>query len=656
MKMKLKIAHIICWFLVLSQSAISKSFTDSLELELKNATDTNKINILNKLSTAYADNNGDKALEYAQLAIELSKPLKFDMGIIQAYNNIGIVFDVTGKYDSALINYNNSLVISKKINHKRLMANTLNNIGLVYWNKGELDLALNYYLQSLKLFEKIESKKGQANTLSNIGLIYTDFKKYNEALEYHFKALKIREQMADSYGIGVSQSNIGMTYGYLQEVKKALEYLEKALETKQRNNDLYGQGITLSDIGIIYGGFKKYDLAIEYQLKALAIRTKLNDKLGVAKSYSMIASDYAKKKDHNSALQYNLKALEIAHELNAKNRLKKVYYDISDNYKNLGDFQKALSFYSKYAKLNDTIFSEQSASKIAEMQTKYETEKKDLQLTKTNLELSKKEIELNQQKNLRTILIISILAIIAIFYLLYTRYKFKQKSLLNQELLNQQMLRSKAIIEAEENERVRIARELHDGVGQYLSAVKLNLSNLQSTLQLTNEQEIKLMKNALSVVDDSVKEVRSVSHNMMPGDLLEKGIEDAVRSFIDRIRSEKLSIEFDIHLLSAKLESTVEIIIYRVIQEVVNNIIKHAQATFVNIQLVQHENELVLMVEDNGIGFDINSLKNPGIGIKNIRSRVEFLNGSVDIDSQPSKGTTITIEIPLKKSLSLNNA
>jgi two-component system NarL family sensor kinase len=656
MKMKLKIAHIICWFLVLSQSAISKSFTDSLELELKNATDTNKIDILNKLSTAYADNNGDKALEYAQLAIELSKPLKFDMGIIQAYNNIGIVFDVTGKYDSALINYNNSLVISKKINHTRLMANTLNNIGLVYWNKGELDLALNYYLQSLKLFEKIESKKGQANTLSNIGLIYTDFKKYNEALEYHFKSLKIREQMADSYGIGVSQSNIGMTYGYLQEIKKALEYLEKALETKQRNNDLYGQGITLSDIGIIYGGFKKYDLAIEYQLKALAIRTKLNDKLGVAKSYSMIASDYAKKKDHTSALQYNLKALEIANELHAKNRLKKVYYDISDNYKNLGDFQKALAFYSKYAKLNDTIFSEQSASKIAEMQTKYETEKKDLELTKTNLELSKKEIELNQQKNLRTILIISILAIIAIFYLLYTRYKFKQKSLLNQELLNQQMLRSKAIIEAEENERVRIARELHDGVGQYLSAVKLNLSNLQSTLQLSNEQEIKLMNNALTVIDESVKEVRAVSHNMMPGVLLEKGLELAVRNFIDRIRSEKLSIEFDIHLLSVKLESTVEIIVYRVIQEIVNNIIKHARATSVNIQLVQHEEELVLMVEDNGIGFDINSLKNPGIGIKNIRSRVEFLNGSVDIDSQPSKGTTITIEIPLKKLLSLNNA
>lgn len=655
-KMKFKIIHIICSLLLLSQISISKSLTDSLELELKKSTDTNKINILNKLSTAYADNNSAKALEYAQLAIGLSKPLKFDMGIIQAYNNIGIVCDITGKYDSALINYNNSLVLSKKINNKRHMANTLNNIGLVYWNTGELDLALNHYLQSLQLFEEIEHKKGQANTLSNIGLIYSDLKKFKDALDYHFRALKIREQIADAYGIGVSQSNIGITYGYLQEITKALEYLEKALTTKQSNNDLYGQGITLSDIGVIYGGFKKYDLAIEYQLKSLAIRSKLNDKLGMAKSYSMIADNYTKKKSSQLALDYNLKALKIATELKAKSRLKKVYSDISDNYKDLGDFKKALEFHYKYAQLNDTIFSEQSASKIAEMQTKYDTEKKDLELTKTNLELSKKEIELNRQKNLRTILIISILAIIAIFYLLYTRYKFKQKSLLNQELLNQQLLRSKAVIEAEENERMRIARELHDGVGQYLSAVKLNLSNLQSTLYLTNEQEKKLMNNALTVIDESVKEVRTVSHNMMPGALSEKGLEVAIRDFMNRIISEKLSIELDVHLLNTKLDNTIEIIVYRVIQEIVNNIIKHAQASIVNIQLVEHEEELVLMVEDNGVGFDTSNLTNQGIGIKNIRSRIEFLNGSVDIDSQPKNGTTITIEIPLKKSLSLSNA
>lgn len=654
--MKFKIIHILCSLLLLSQVSISKSLTDSLELELKKSTDTNKINILNKLSTAYADNNATKAMEYANLAIELSKPLAFEIGIIKAYNNIGIVYDITGKYDSALINYNNSLVLSKKLNNKRQMANTLNNIGLVYWNKGELDLGLNHYLQSLKLFEQIEHKKGQANTLSNIGLIYYDLQKFKEALDYHFRALKIREELNDNYGIGVSQTNIGLTYSNLKDLKTALVYLKKSLATKKQNNDLYGQAISLSDIGVMYNELKQHDTAIYYQMQALPIRIKLNDRSGIVTSYGNISSCYRNKGDYKTALEYSLKALPLAIELKSKMRLKKAYGDIAADYKQLGDYEKALEFNQKYAALIDKIFSEESAAKIAEMQTKYDTEKKDLELTKTNLELSKKEIELNRQKNLRTILIISILAIIAIFYLLYTRYKFKQKSLLNQELLNQQLLRSKAVIEAEENERMRIARELHDGVGQYLSAVKLNLSNLQSTLHLTNEQEKKLMNNALTVIDDSVKEVRTVSHTMMPGALSEKGLERAIRDFMERIISEKLSIAFDVHLLNTKLDNTTEIIVYRVIQEVINNIIKHAQASEVNIQLIQHEEELVLMVEDNGIGFDANNSIKQGIGLKNIRSRVEFLNGTVDIDSQPKKGTTISIEIPLKKSLSLSNA
>lgn len=655
--MKFKIIFILYLLLFCYSVAQSKPQTDSLELALKSATDTNKINILNKLSTIYCENNSNKALEYARLAIQLSQPLDFKIGIIKAYNNIGIVYDITGKYDSALVNYNLSLSLSKKLNIKKQIANTLNNIGLVYWNKGEFDNALNHYLQSLKLFEEINNKKGVANTLSNIGLIYNDLGKSKESLEYHFRALKIREELDDRYGIGVSQNNIGLTYGYMQDLTSALEYLEKALTTKKQNGDLYGQAITLSDIGIIYEGLKQHDKAIDYQQKSLEIRIQLKDKLGMANAYSMLATNYGKKENYQKALEYNLKALEIANELKAKKRLKRIYDDLSYDYRKMGNYKKALEYYDKYAKLNDTIFSEQSAAKIAEMQTKYETEKKDLELIKNELELHNNKLELTRQKNQRTILLICILGIIVIFYLVYTRYRFKQKSLFNQELLKQQELRSKAVIAAEENERTRIARELHDGVGQHLSAVKLNLSNLQSVLHLKNEHEKTLMDNALAIVDDSVKEVRWVSHNMIPGTLLKEGLETAIRDFLNRIpTSGKLKIEFEAHQLSSKLESTTEIILYRVVQEAINNIIKHAKANSVNIQFIQHEQELILMIEDNGIGFDPNSLKNEGIGLKNIHSRIAYLNGSVDIDSKPQRGTTLTIEIPLKKNVSLSNA
>lgn len=630
--------------------AKSKSITDSLELSLKTATDTTKINLLNQLGQSYSETNGDKTISYSLTAIELSKQLNFPIGIAKAYNNIGIVYDTKGNYDSALYNYNLSLDVSTKINNEKQIANTLNNIGLVYWNKGDFDVALNYYLQSLKRFENIGSKKGEANTLSNIGLIYYDQHNYKQALEYQLKSLAIRESIHDDYGIGVSQTNIGLAYSELHDHTKALDYLKKSLETKKRTDDLYGVAIALGDIGVCYSELNQFDLALKYQLETLPIRVKLEDKFGLITSYCNISSNYISKHDYKTALSYSLKALPIAEQLKSKTKLKKVYSELYSEYKHLNNLQLALAYYEKYAALNDKIYSEKSASEIAEMQTKYETEKKDLEITKKNLELNKNQLELAKQKNELTLLIITILGIIVIFYILYTRYKFKQKALLNAEMLKQQELRSKAIIETEEKERTRIARELHDSVGQHLSAIKLNLSNLESTLDLKTEQEKTMLSNAISIIDDSVKEVRGVSHNMLPNVLLEGGLEKAVREFLSRMDSSgMLKIEFEVHQLEGRLESTVEIILFRVLQELMNNILKHSHATQVHVQLIQHDEELTLMVEDNGMGFNTNESQNKGIGLSNIESRITFLNGTIDIDSTPQKGTTVSIEIPMKK-------
>ncbi len=310
---------------------------------------------------------------------------------------------------------------------------------------------------------------------------------------------------------------------------------------------------------------------------------------------------------------------------------------------------KAMEFYLKYDQLKDSIFSEESVKQIAEMQTKYDTEKKEQDNQLLTKENAVKEAVIKQQATQRNLLLLSIIAILALALLLYNRFKLKQKTLFQEELNKQQALRSKAVIDAEEKERMRIAQELHDGLGQQLSAVKLNMSSLESSIDLkTNEQKL-MMKNALEIIDDSVKEVRSVSHSMMPNALLKSGLAAAVREFLNRISSaDKLKIELEIHGLNERLESTMETILFRVLQEIVNNIIKHSQATKVNIQIIRHDQELTLMVEDNGIGFDISKIKSDGIGLKNIQSRIEFLNGTVDFDSQPQKGTTVIIEVPLK--------
>jgi two-component system NarL family sensor kinase len=241
--------------------------------------------------------------------------------------------------------------------------------------------------------------------------------------------------------------------------------------------------------------------------------------------------------------------------------------------------------------------------------------------------------------------------VLAVSYLLFVRAKLKQKQLLDKELIMQKELRSKAVIEAEEKERVRIARELHDGIGQQLSAAKLNISGLQASLKTNKPEEEVMLRNAMDLLDESVKEVRAVSHSMVPNALIKSGLVSAVREFVNKISSTgDLKVNLEIVGMSERLEGTLENILFRVLQEIVNNIIKHSQAREVGIQFVKHDSDLTILIEDNGVGFDVDKkLNDPegGIGLKNIQSRIDFLNGEVHFDSYPGKGTTITIEIPV---------
>jgi signal transduction histidine kinase len=249
---------------------------------------------------------------------------------------------------------------------------------------------------------------------------------------------------------------------------------------------------------------------------------------------------------------------------------------------------------------------------------------------------------------LAVIVVALLLALLA--YLLYNRKQLQNKRKRDAELLQQQELRSRAAIEAEERERVRIARELHDGIGQQLSAAKLTLSGLSSLVLKDNPQQEELFQNATQLIDDAVKEVRSVSHSMMANALIKAGLAGAVRDFVQKVSaSGSLKVDLEIVELNERLDPTIETVLFRVLQEVVNNIIRHAQASVISIQLIRHDDELVLVVEDNGIGFNVSKHKeSEGIGLRNIRSRVDFLNGNLNIDSYPGKGTTITVEIPLK--------
>jgi two-component system NarL family sensor kinase len=203
----------------------------------------------------------------------------------------------------------------------------------------------------------------------------------------------------------------------------------------------------------------------------------------------------------------------------------------------------------------------------------------------------------------------------------------------------------KAVLLAEENERSRIARDLHDGIGQLLSAAKLNLHALEN-VNLVNKEIV--LEKAIGLVDESAKEVRSVSHNLMPNALIKSGLVSAIKNFINQLETEQLKINIETSGLNKKINSEIELVVYRIIQECINNVIKHSKANHLFINLSINKNLLNIMIEDNGYGFDVDEiLRKDGIGIKNMQARVAFLKGTMEIDSKLNKGTLFSFHVPL---------
>lgn len=216
------------------------------------------------------------------------------------------------------------------------------------------------------------------------------------------------------------------------------------------------------------------------------------------------------------------------------------------------------------------------------------------------------------------------------------------------ELMRQQQLATNAVIEAEEKERQRIAKDLHDSVGQMMSAAKMNLSAFESEVKFADKEQQLAFEKIIQLVDESCKEVRNVSHNMMPNALLKSSLASAIQEFIDKLDQKKLQVHLYTEGLDERLDSNVETVFYRVIQECVNNVIRHASATTLDISLIKDNDGISGTIEDNGKGFNtLDKGKLEGMGLKNITTRIEYLKGTVEFDSTPGKGTLVALYVPV---------
>lgn len=623
------------------------NMADSLVKDLATQkTDTGKLKTLSELSFYYATNNPALALKYANEQKQIAEKVNIPKFTANAYNDIAIAQYYSGDYGQALQNNKAALAIREKLGSKALLVSSLNKIAIIYQELGKYDTAAVYQFKILKLAEELNDDGFIGITYNNIATIYQNLKQYDKGIEYARMSLIKAETVKDALQMGRSYGTIASNFDHINKYDSALFYYQKSLKIFEGENDLGGISAAYSNIGFIYRRNKRNEDGLAAYKKAYETAIKMGNESDKAFYAADIGNVLLDLKQYKAGYSYLQASMVTAKKDNNLEILKMAYSGLR-NYFLLEQNIDSSSFYGTlYQDVVDSLFSTATTKQINELQTQYETEKKEQQINLLNKENTIQKLTIGKSRIFIGITIGLLLAGLAFSYLLYNRYKIKQQAALQQEVMHQQELATEAVIEAEENERKRIARDLHDGVGQMMSAARMNLSLLEDHIHLSATEKMAYEK-AVALVDESCKEVRSVSHNMMPNALIKTGLASAVRAFIEQIETPSLKVQLYTEGLNESINKNTETVLYRVLQECVNNVIKHAGATNLDIALIKDETGINATIEDNGKGFDTSDKnKYTGMGLDNMQKRIDFLKGTIEWQSSLGAGTLVAVYVP----------
>ncbi len=547
---------------------------------------------------------------------------------------------VTKNFTASVQYGGQGMTIARALKDTVAMAELHSIMGEAQYFKGNYDIAANHIFKAIHIFERYNNKKQLGNAFNAIAKLYRKTRDLDKADQYYDKAMHIFTQLRDTAGMEMISNESGVVYEYRGDYKEAIRRYSIAEQYAQATGNKAGMGYALNNISgsLLLQG--KYAEAALYLQRALDIRKEIKDSFALAINYSDLGTLYDSMGRYPQAIAYLDSSNAIALLLQYPQLRSHNYRVLSAIARKQDNYRAAYNYYIQGDIINDTIFNKEKLAQVDELNARYQAEKKEQQIKLQQLEISRRNYVII------AIVIVCVMGV-ALGYSSYRRYKVKQQQRLQQAIIHQQQLATQAVLEAEENERQRIGHDLHDGVGQMMSAVKINLSTFRDGLLFADEQQRSRYDNLMALVDDSCKEVRSISHQMMPNALLKAGLASAIRDFLNRIDSSVIEVNLYTEGLNERLGTDTETVLYRAIQECVNNVIKHARAARLDIAIIKDEDGISATIEDNGRGFDTSQAGVfDGIGLKNIRARIEYLKGTVDFDSRSGQGTVVTINIP----------
>lgn len=640
------ILHWGCVSFGLAQTTPADSIRSKLNT-VKN--DTNRVILYYAYGSELENNQPDSALFYFDLAKTLSNTLNYERGKASYSSHAISILNARGKFREALGVAQEALRVYETLGNQKDLAVAYLNVGSEWHYLSDFQAATDYYLKSKKIAEAIGDKRLQRITNNNLASIFINLKEYQKGKAYAEASLQIARELNNEYAISSSTYNIATAELYLKQYDKALKNYAAIAEIGKTTDDyillLDGQ-LGMADV---YAATKEKAKAMDYYNRVISLSQEKEAPEYEMYAYMGLSDLHLAAQEYILAENHIVKGIALAERLESNFEMKDLVLKASELAEKTGKFKEALQYRKQYEVLNDSIVGEKSKSNITLLEAKFEAEKKEATISQLEAEKQIQELSIRQKDILNYALIGASLAFLLLSFLLYRNYIHKQR--LQQQRIGElewekQLTATEAVLQGEEQERTRLAKDLHDGLGGMLSGIKYSFQTMKENLIMTPEN-LQSFERSMDMLDSSIKEMRRVAHNMMPESLVKFGLDTALKDYCNEIgKTGALQLEYQsIGLEGENLDKTASITIYRIVQELLGNILKHASAKSAVVQIAKTNDQLTITVEDDGKGFNPTILqKSRGMGWTNIQNRVDFLKGRLAIDSAPEKGTSVHIE------------
>jgi signal transduction histidine kinase len=635
--------------------AQNPSLVDSLKRNIQNylQEDSFRVKAIFQYVKSSGTGKSNEMLPYIEEMLRISKKINYSYGIRKGHLVAVLYFGDRSDFiksflhaDTASLILKNDSSISGMTDRGLLYLNTGNN----YVKMGDYQKGISCYISAASIFEKINNQVFAANTYLNISGVYEILSNTEKSVEYTSKAFKAAE----------STSNDGLRaavmLSYVADLLKAKD-AEKAeiilikvkpLVEKLDNSYTYQNYF-------FYKGAKERSLnnnnaALVFYKKSLGYAYENEDIHQVVGVMKELSDCYLDLNDLSTAKIYLDSLLILANSNMLNMPRKQAYEGLSEWYEKSGDFKTSKRFLQQAYALNDSLASEEKKKQIADLEIKYQVQGKENEIKSLKAAQEITRLSIRQKNTLNYILIGSAAILLLLSLLSYRNYKQKQK-LQQQRIIEleteKKLTATEAVLKGEEQERTRLAKDLHDGLGGMMSGIKYSLQTMKKNLVMTPENQ-QAFERSMDMLDSSIEEMRRVAHNMMPEVLVKYGLNTALNEFCSSVnQSGALQVSYQsIGMDKEQIEQTTAITIYRIVQELVNNTMKHASAKSAIVQVSNTDDTITITVEDDGKGFDPVILQQAkGIGWSNIKSRIDYLKGKLDVRSEPGNGTSVHIEL-----------